>query len=303
MGIQAGALATLVTFSIGISAFTHISPAVIPASSNDDRVIFDKHKIEERHRESKKSKPTPQEKIRNHDDRNNNHEDTINIPPKKRLKYRDFDTCVPGRESVNSCNSIPQQNRCDDQTFPITRQILDEDGVVIRQYRYCPDERPELILPNEQLINEIKIDIERFRRYPIKGSALKSDPQKFSLKNGHTHFWASEEVQSFTSNLSGSTVRIRAIPVQWNWDYGDGSSKTRDFPGEPAPNHTLRDETPTSHSYSDTGTFQVEVTTLYRGEFSVDGGSWQAIPGQAAVPSEPLEIDVWRTEKELIASE
>ncbi|MGO3857102.1 MAG: PKD domain-containing protein, partial [Glutamicibacter arilaitensis] len=61
--------------------------------------------------------------------------------------------------------------------------------------------------------------------------------------------------------------------------------------------------TSTSHSYSDTGTFQVEVTTLYRGEFSVDGGTWQAIPGQAAVPSEPIEIDVWRTEKELIANE
>jgi len=135
------------------------------------------------------------------------------------------------------------------------------------------------------------------------GSSIQSAPNKFSLRNGHTHFWASKDTQEFKSNLSGSDVRIKAIPIQWNWNYGDGATRNLSFPGEAMPSHTLHDETPTSHSYSETGKFGVKVTTLYRGEFSVDGGPWQAIPGQAAVPSNTLPIDVWRTKKELIAND
>ncbi|UYQ76278.1 hypothetical protein OF385_09445 [Glutamicibacter sp. JL.03c] len=224
---------------------------------------------------------------------------------KKKYKIRDYDTCIPGQENVKACDSNPDQATCDNGTYPIERQILDTKGHVLFQYRYCPGDPPKIDIPDENLIESkpIIITIEKFRSYPIKGSTIQSAPNKFSLRNGHTHFWASKETQEFQSNLSGANVRIKAIPIQWNWSYGDGSQRNLNFPGEAMPGHTLHDETPTSHSYSETGKFGVKVTTLYRGEFSVDGGPWQAIPGQAAVPSNTLPMDVWRTEKELIAND
>jgi len=233
---------------------------------------------------------------------------TLHVENKKpKFRIKELDMCVPGREQVNHCTSNPDIKSCPDGSYPVIRQLLGTEGKnkgrVIRQYIYCPGDEIDAPVPEENLVREIRITIDMFRNYPIKGSTIRSAPDKFSLRNGHTHFWASEETQEFKSNLSGSDVRIKAIPIQWNWNYGDGAKRNLNFPGEAMPSHTLHDETPTSHSYSKTGKFGVKVTTLYRGEFSVDGGAWQAIPGQAAVPSNSLPIDVWRTEKELIATD
>lgn len=222
---------------------------------------------------------------------------------KPKYRIRDFDECLTGNENKSSCYVNPDIQPCSDGSLPITRQIYTIQNVLVQQFKYCPGDPPPSDLPQDLFIEQIRIDIEKFRSFPIKGSSIQSAPNKFSLRNGHTHFWASEDTQEFRSNLSGSDVRIKAIPIQWNWNYGDGATRNLSFPGEAMPSHTLHDETPTSHSYSETGKFGVKVTTLYRGEFSVDGGPWQAIPGQAAVPSNTLPIDVWRTEKELIAND
>lgn len=222
---------------------------------------------------------------------------------KIKVKIQDYPVCVPGLERINSCHSNPDQTKCDDGSYPIDRQLLNLKGRLLRQYRYCPGDPPIADIPEENIVERIAIDIKKFRSYPIKGSKIQSTPNKFSLRNGHTHFWASEDTQEFKSEISESDVRIKAIPIQWNWNYGDGATRTLSFPGEPMPSHTLHEETKTSHSYAKTGKFGVKVTTLYRGEFSVDGGPWQAIPGQSAVPSNTLPMDVWRTKKELIAND
>ncbi|WIV42688.1 hypothetical protein ACR9WD_09805 [Glutamicibacter sp. PAEs-4] len=304
MRLRAELSITLLAVSLGITLLSNTVILTEKSASDKDQVFFNNDEIEERYTERNSPDDAPRNNINNRKDREKHDEyDLEKIPKNKKFMYRDFEACIPGQESVNSCDSNPDQARCDDGTYPITRQLVDDEGRFVRQYRFCPGDPPQFEIPKDQLVPEILIDIERFRSYPIKASTIKSEPNEFSLRNGNTHLWATAENQTFNSNLSGSTVRIKAIPIQWNWNYGDGTTRNLDFPGEPAPNHTLRDETPTSHSYGETGKFKVGVTTLYRGEFSVDGGPWQAIPGQAAVVSTPIEIDVWRTEKELIAND
>ncbi|TAP27564.1 hypothetical protein [Arthrobacter sp. S41] len=235
---------------------------------------------------------------------NPNRTPTKNGPKKKpKFKVRDIYECFTGHDDHAGCDVNPDVPACPDGSRPITRQIYSTKNVFVRQYQYCPGDEPPKDLPKEGFVEQIRITLEKFRSFPIKGSNVQSSPNKFSLRNGHTHFWASEETQEFNSNLSGSDVRIKAIPIQWNWNYGDGATRNLNFPGEAMPSHTLREETKTSHSYTKTGKFGVRVTTLYRGEFSVDGGPWEAIPGQAAVPSNTLPMDVWRTKKELIAND
>ncbi|UTT38403.1 hypothetical protein NMP99_10070 [Glutamicibacter mishrai] len=285
------------------SALTSIEFASVGEVGGDD-ILMEPDKINHHHNKNDNEdtwfdEESPEVILINKDD---NKKKKISSKPKK-YKVRDYQVCIPGHEKVASCRSNPDQQRCDDGSYPISRQILDLKGRLVYQYSYCPGDPPKFDIPEENLIRQIKIDINKFRSFPIKGSTIQSAPNKFSLRNGHTHFWASKETQEFKSNLSGSNVRIKAIPIQWNWNYGDGSKRNLNFPGEAMPGHTLHDETPTSHSYSETGKFGVNVTTLYRGEFSVDGGPWQAIPGQAAVPSNTLPMDVWRTEKELIAND
>ncbi|WP_417364207.1 hypothetical protein [Glutamicibacter arilaitensis] len=225
----------------------------------------------------------------------------LNNRPRYKIRYHE--QCEPGSEDVQNCDSNPDITKCKDGAYPLIRQIFTTEDEFVSQRRYCPGDPLPPNIEESDFVEPLVITPDQFRSFPIAGSKLTSNPNRFSLRNGHTHFWASEDAQEFTSNLSGADVRIRAIPVQWNWNYGDGATNSFDFPGENIPTHTLHQETPTSHSYENTGTFSVSATTLYRGEFSVDGGSWQAIPGQAVVPSEPIEIDVWRTAKELISNE
>lgn len=217
----------------------------------------------------------------------------------------DYDNSCPiGMESANGCDSNPDAQLCDDGTTPYLLVIRysggDNDGQVFSSRLVCPEDNVEI---PENIIREIIVTPEHFRRYPIRGSKLNSDPQQFSLRNGHSHMWATGNEQSFNDQIDNTPVLIKAIPVQWQWNYGDGISRNLDFPGEPLPSHTLHQETSTSHSYVETGTFTVTLTTIYRGEFRVGNGPWQPIGGQAAVPSTPIQIDVWKTKKELIANE
>jgi len=258
------------------------------------------HGSETCHDKKDSGEKSPSTYYRENLDRNRKDKNTKNKP---KYKVRDVYECLTGHQNHGGCDVNPDVPACPDGSRPITRQIYSTTNNFLRQYQYCPGDPQPKDLPKDEFVEEIRIDLKKFRSFPIKGSTIQSAPNKFSLRNGHTHFWASKETQEFKSNLSGSDVRIKAIPIQWNWNYGDGATRNLSFPGEAMPSHTLHDETPTSHSYSGTGKFGVKVTTLYRGEFSVDGGPWQAIPGQAAVPSNALPIDVWRTEKELIAND
>ncbi|WP_146112410.1 hypothetical protein [Arthrobacter sp. MYb224] len=232
----------------------------------------------------------------------------INNRPKPLYEIEYLDPCSFGLERFRGCSQNPDALPCEDGSSPYTRIIRfvegPRNGEQIITNGLCPEQETPPDLPNAELREQqIIVTPSKFRSFPIAASMLKSEPTKFSLRNGHSHFWAVSGVQNFRINMSGRPVAVKAIPVRWNWNYGDGNTRNLDFPGEPAPEHTLRDETPTSHSYTETGTYGVGLTTLFRGEFSVDGGPWQAIPGQAAVPSEPIEIDVWRTKKQLIATD
>ncbi|MGN6405402.1 MAG: hypothetical protein ACTHL9_12840, partial [Sinomonas sp.] len=50
-----------------------------------------------------------------------------------------------------------------------------------------------------------------------------------------------------------------------------------------------------------TGDYTVALTTVYAGQFSVDGGPFQPIPGTAPVPSPARELSVWRSQVKLYA--
>ena len=141
-----------------------------------------------------------------------------------------------------------------------------------------------------------------FRRLDIKPSQIESDSGGFGLIRANTNFYATEEPQTLTTTMLGQEVSIQAIPVRWTWDYGDGS-ETLSNPHPGGPQYEFNQETTTSHQYQETGTFPVNLTTDYRGQFSVNGGPWIAIPGTASVDSDPAEADIWRSKSRNVAED
>lgn len=146
-----------------------------------------------------------------------------------------------------------------------------------------------------------RVSVEQFRELPIVASSIVSQPENFSLRNGHAHMYAESEPQNFNITIFDQDVRVRAIPVSYLWTYGDGTSRTLSFPGGPVAERGFDEPTSTSHVYKDTGDFGVGLTTRFRGEYSTEGGPWTPIAGVANVPSESITMSVWRTKKILVA--
>jgi hypothetical protein len=227
---------------------------------------------------------------------------TIKNGPKIRYEVTYYQECSPAMTLVKLCvaNTDPS---CPDGSYTLTRLITPLNGPragqIISMRQYCTLE-PTIEVPGaEQDI--ARVTPSQFRRMPIAASTIISQPERFSLRNGHSHLYASSETQSFNIELFDQAVRVRAIPVTYLWSYGDGSSRSLDFPGNSVPQHGFDVPTSTSHIYKETGDFRVGLTTQFRGEYSTEGGPWTPIPGVANVPSEQITISVWRTKKILVA--
>jgi hypothetical protein len=149
----------------------------------------------------------------------------------------------------------------------------------------------------------VGVSLSDFMVLPIAASGVESDLGGFGLRNAVTNVWATSEVQDLSAEVLGQGVQVRAKPVEWEFDYGDGTPVrvSRD-PGGPLPEAVLTDaevafetETATSHRYTETGTYQVRVSTRFTGEYRLAGGGWVPIPGSTQVASEPFTVDIWRT--------
>lgn len=93
-----------------------------------------------------------------------------------------------------------------------------------------------------------------------------------------------DEMQSLATEVLGVSVEVRAVPVSFHWDLGDGSTITTSTAGAPYPSEEITAE------YAFEGWYDVTLTTTFSGQFSVAGGEWQDIDGTIEVASDPVPI-------------
>lgn len=186
----------------------------------------------------------------------------------------------------------------------------DEEPVELAVAPPAPDQTEAAEeIPAHELVYTTVVD--EFSRLPIDGGrvAFEEQLQGFGYINRHTNVFADVETQTLTEELLGHTVQIRAIPVEYTFDYGDGTVRTTSRAGESVAHFAetnnsinLTDaETPTSHIYSSTGVYPVQVTTRFIGEFQVEDSGWIAIPGSTTAAASPGEADIWRTSQRLVS--
>lgn len=129
----------------------------------------------------------------------------------------------------------------------------------------------------------------------VEPGQISTDRGGFGLIRAHTNFFVdSTETQVFEEQMFGRSVRVEMEPFRYEWDYGDGTSRTTSVGGYAT--EVFNDETPTSHVYDDTGQFQVNLTTHYRGTYQVEGMASRPIPGTLALDADPVTADIWRAE-------
>lgn len=212
--------------------------------------------------------------------------------------FLDPATCV---EIDAACDAEPdgamvEWIAIDSSTTPPTETKTGE-----RSCLYPGSPAPEPPNGGEAAEPAVVITLEDFQSQPIIAAEVVSEPNNFGLLGGHNNVWANAEEQEFTFDTLGDQVTIRAWPVAYDWNYGDGTTRTTQTAGNSVPESDwLMVETPTSHVYGATGDYNVILTTRFNGDYSVNGGPWIPIAGQAAVQSEPHLISIWRSDNRLV---
>jgi hypothetical protein len=136
----------------------------------------------------------------------------------------------------------------------------------------------------------IVVTAEDLQRLPIDPGGLAVQPNRgWVLVNLETIVWTGATEQTFSAVVLGTPVEVRARPIDFTWDFGDGSAPlTTTDPGAPFPNHSV------AHVYSAAAEQRhVTLTTRWAGEFEVNGsGVWQPVVGVATTSevSEPFEV-------------
>jgi hypothetical protein len=147
------------------------------------------------------------------------------------------------------------------------------------------------------VLGRIAAQIQRqFEQLPVNAGASRIQPSPHTLRGAETNFYAEASEQSFNVNMLGQKVAIVAKPVQYRWDYGDGTSLgPTTIMGGPLPQERWGEKTRTSHAYAETSDFSVVLTTYFQGTYSVNGGPALPIPNEGQFSTAPQKVSVWRS--------
>ena len=125
-------------------------------------------------------------------------------------------------------------------------------------------------------------------------------------KGEETNFYTTLEGSSniFEGDLPIGHTRIRAVPVAYRYEYGDGQELRTHQAGTPRSSSSSSTtssssgvkETSTSYAYPQVGNFHAYVTVTYAGQYSIDGGPWQFFGTEITRISEPVLVRVWESE-------
>ena len=127
-----------------------------------------------------------------------------------------------------------------------------------------------------------------------------------TTKGEETNFYTTLEGSSniFEGDLPIGHTRIRAVPVAYRYEYGDGQELRTHQAGTPRSSSSSSTtssssgvkETSTSYVYPQVGNFHAYVTVTYAGQYSIDGGPWQFFGTEVSRISEPVLVRVWESE-------
>lgn len=138
-----------------------------------------------------------------------------------------------------------------DEIDPVMCGVLDGDDVAV----------PSV----EQIVATMA---QQFQTLPLASSGITHQPDgDWAMVNIDFIVMTDPSPQTLTTTLLGVGVAVRATPVHYSWDFGDGSPpKPTSDPGQPYPGQTV------THVYSSASdAVAVTLTTQWRGELQIGG--------------------------------
>lgn len=173
------------------------------------------------------------------------------------------------------------------------RQAASEDGDTINdETDLCePDEDGPTVAEIAALVTT------EFQSLHLTAPPITYQPNgDWALVNMDFIVFTSASAQELDTTILGAPITIRATPVHYSWDFGDGSPAlaTTDQ-GRPYPDQTL------AHVYSSASDgVTVTLTTSWQGEFRIGAGAWLPISGFATTTSSTGAIEIVEMDVHLV---
>ena len=136
------------------------------------------------------------------------------------------------------------------------------------------------------------------KRLPLVGSVVSVQPRSgWALVNLDTIAYSDGAGQWLAATVLGTDVVVRAVPVGYVWDFGDGSVPVVSTgPGAPYPHASI------THQYRQEGTRTIVLTTTWRADFQVVGSStWEPVLGTATTRSASAPLRIYTAVPRLVA--
>ncbi|MFG1814314.1 PKD domain-containing protein [Kribbella sp. NPDC049174] len=145
---------------------------------------------------------------------------------------------------------------------------------------------PEVVQPRPQDVTWEQI-LAQWRVVLFPQLVVHVQPTGRTLVNYDTIVYTDDNgVTVRTVTLLGFPVVVRATPVRYTWNFGDGTTVTTESPGSPFPAKEI------THKYLKRGSVSLTVTAHYAASFDVAGTGPQYVDGTIPVtgPATPLQV-------------
>jgi len=141
---------------------------------------------------------------------------------------------------------------------------------------------------------DFPLQLEDFQRLLIDPPPLNLQPETGWVYAGlETIAYTDSSARGWSIELLGLPFDVGAYPIEFTWDFGDGSSPlVTDDPGEPWPDHTV------AHTYLTPGVATPSLVTRWQGVYRQGGaGEWSPVPGSGftTTTAPPITVHTART--------
>jgi hypothetical protein len=142
-------------------------------------------------------------------------------------------------------------------------------------------------------------DLAQFAPSP---TTLSAEPSNAGIAHMPTNFLGAASVHTQTGSLFDTPITVRFTPAGYDYAYGDGTSATVTAAGRTWEQLGLAQftPTPTSHVYTERGTYTATLSIRYTAEIDL-GRGWRPVSGQLTVPAPAQQIQIFEARTALVA--
>ena len=135
-----------------------------------------------------------------------------------------------------------------------------------------------------------------------QGVSLSLQPGAWTVVGVETNFIAGAVTHVVGGTLLGRSAEVRFTPASYEWNYGDGSTRSTADAGASWSALGLKEfsRTSTSHKYLTPASYTPSVTVYYSVEYRWGGGAWQTIAGRIPATASASTVTVFTADTVLV---